>query len=926
MKNVLDLDPNTHIIVKGAKIHNLKNIDVAIKRNALTVLTGLSGSGKSSLAFDTLYAEGQRRYVESLSSYARQFLGRLDKPKVDFIKGLSPAIAVEQKINISNPRSTVGTKTEIYDYLKLLYARIGKTYSPISGEEVIKHSVTDVVDFIKKQKEGTKFLLLAPIRKEKERSFENKIKLFTQQGFARLFINQELQRIEELKKTPTTPFDLIVDRLVVRQEEDFYHRLSDAVEIAFYEGKGDCTLYDMETKTAHPFSNKFEMDGINFLIPNVHLFSFNNPYGACPKCEGFGDVIGIDPDRVIPDTSLSIFEDAIAPWKGNGLRKFYTALITNAYKFDFPIHKPYFELTIAQKEVLWTGNSYFTGLNAFFKKIEAKNYKIQNRVLLSRFRGKTSCDACHGTRLNEAASYVKIGGKNIGELLHLPIAKLSLFFDQLHLSRNDAAIAKRLLVEIQSRLNFVQEVGLGYLTLNRKSNTLSGGEAQRIQLATSLGSSLVGSLYVLDEPSIGLHPRDNERLIKVLKRLRDLGNTVLVVEHDEEIMNACDYIIDIGPEAGTQGGHVVAEGTLKKILRSSGLTAQYLSGERSIPLPKKRRSAKKWLQLKGAREHNLKNIDIEIPLGCLTVVSGVSGSGKTSLIKKILYPALLQAFEIYSEKPGQFSSLTGDLKSLKAVEFVDQNPIGRSSRSNPVTYIKAYDEIRNLYAQLPLSKNRNFQPKHFSFNVDGGRCDTCKGDGSIAIEMQFMADVVLTCESCHGKRFKKEVLEVKFNEVSIAALLDMTVDDAIAFFEKYEQTKIIQRLQPLSDVGLGYVTLGQSSATLSGGEAQRIKLASFISQGVTKEKVFFIFDEPTTGLHFHDINKLMDAFNALIDRGHSILVVEHNLDLIKCADYLIDLGPEAGDKGGHLVGQGTPEAIALIKNSHTGNYLREKLK
>ena len=926
MKNILDYNPKTHIVIKGAHLHNLKHIDLAIPRNQMSVITGLSGSGKSSLAFDTLYAEGQRRYVESLSSYARQFMGRLNKPKVDFIKGLSPAIAVEQKVSTSNPRSTVGTKTEIYDYLKLLFARIGKTHSPISGKEVKKDSVRDVLDQIKSLETGARLLLLAPVEAESHRTLDEKIKIFIQQGFARIYVNGETQTLDTLEIAPKKGFDLVIDRMVVRHEEDFYNRVADAIELAYYEGKGICSLLHLEDKRREVFSNKFELDGLTFLKPSVHLFSFNNPLGACPACEGFGDVMGIDPELVIPDTSKSIYDQAIVPWRGSTMVKFYDKLVNSAYLFDFPIHKPYFELTKVQKELLWKGNSHFTGINDFFKRIEKKNYKIQNRVLLSRYRGKTSCAQCEGTRLKEEANYVKIGGKSIGDLLQISLDNLARFFQNLELKAHDQEIAERLLIEINSRLKFVQEVGLGYLTLNRRSNTLSGGESQRIQLATSLGSSLVGSMYILDEPSIGLHPRDNERLIEVLKNLRDLGNTVIVVEHDEEIMNAADQVIDIGPEAGTLGGEIIAQGPLKQVLKSDGLTAAYLNGTKKIEVPKKRRTSKKKIEIKGAREQNLKNIDLEIPLGVLTVVSGVSGSGKSSLVKKILYPALLRHFDIYSEKPGSYTELKGNLDTLRSVEFVDQNPIGRSSRSNPVTYIKAYDEIRSLYASLPISKNRNYQPKHFSFNVDGGRCDHCKGEGTFTIEMQFMADVILECEHCNGKRFKKEVLEVKFHDQNIDDLLCMTVDDAFDFFVSHDQKRIIQKLQPLQDVGLGYVTLGQSSATLSGGEAQRIKLASFISQGSSKEKVLFIFDEPTTGLHFHDIQKLLTSFNALIDRGHTIVVVEHNLELIKCADHLIDLGPEAGDAGGYLVGQGTPEAIAKLPKSHTGKYLVEKLK
>lgn len=926
MENILALDPKENIIIKGARLHNLKGIDVALPRNELIVITGLSGSGKSSLAFNTLYAEGQRRYVESLSSYARQFMGRLNKPKVDFIKGLAPAIAVEQKINTSNPRSTVGTKTEIYDYLKLLFARIGKTYSPISNRVVKKDQIADVLEEIKQYNEGDKLLLLAPVVATKNKTISDKINMFKQQGFARIFNRSKVERLDSLAALPKGGFDLIVDRLIIRHEDDFYQRLTDAISIAFYEGKGDCALYHLDDKKRISFSNKFELDGMSFLIPNVHLFSFNNPYGACPSCEGFGDVVGIDKELVISDTSLSVYDEAIVPWRGAKLRRYYEALINNAYRFDFPIHKPYFELTKAQKQLLWNGNTYFTGIHDFFKKIESKNYKIQNRVLLSRYRGKTECGMCHGSRLRKEASYVKIGGKSLSELLHFPIDQLSEFFDQLELSPHDLEVSKRLLKEIKSRLHFVQQVGLGYLNINRRSNSLSGGESQRIQLATSLGSSLVGSMYILDEPSIGLHPRDNEKMIAVLKSLRDLGNTVIVVEHDEEIMFSADRIIDIGPEAGTLGGEVVAAGPIAEILKSDGLTAKYLRGELEIELPKRRKKVNGSLHLKGARENNLKNIDIDIPLGCLTVVSGVSGSGKTSLVKKIIYPALLRHFDIYSKKPGQFSALTGNLKTLKSVEFIDQNPIGRSSRSNPVTYIKAYDDIRALFAAQKVAKFRNYKPKHFSFNVDGGRCDTCKGEGTLTIEMQFMADVVLECEQCNGKRFKKEILDVTIFDKNIHDILGMTVDDALTFFKMADQVKIIQKLSPLQEVGLGYVTLGQSSATLSGGEAQRIKLASFITQGATREKILFIFDEPSTGLHFHDIKKLLKSFNSLIEKGHTLVVVEHNLDLIKCADHLIDLGPEGGEKGGCLIGQGTPEEITAIPTSYTGRYLKAKLK
>ena len=927
MKEIQQLSPKEHIIILGAKLHNLKNIDVAIARNTLTVITGLSGSGKSSLAFDTLYAEGQRRYVESLSSYARQFMGRLNKPKVDQIKGIAPAIAVEQKVNSSNPRSTVGTKTEIYDYLKLLYARIGETYSPISNTKVKKDTVSDVVDFLIRQKEGSKFLLLTTPQNKQKRSTKEQLDILIQQGYARIYTADGMQRLDDLNGSIPKEFELIVDRVIVRHEdEDFKNRLSDAVDVAFFEGDGQCEVLNLATKERTCFSNKFEADGMTFLEPNVHLFSFNNPYGACKKCEGYGDIIGIDPELVFPNSGLSIYEEAIAPWRGSGFKKYQADLVNNAYHFDFPIHKPYFELSKEQQELLWKGNSYFAGLNKFFKKLEAKNYKIQNRVLLSRYRGKTKCDSCKGTRLRPETAYVKINGKSLPDLMHLSIDDLADFFAQARFTDQQEAIASRLLIEINSRLSYMKNVGLGYLTLNRKSNTLSGGESQRINLATSLGSSLVGSMYILDEPSIGLHSRDNERLIIILKQLKALGNTVIVVEHDEDIMRAADAIIDIGPEAGSLGGEVVGQGSFKEILQQQTLTTDYLNGNKAILVPKKRRKGKDFIKVIGARENNLKNIDVSIPLNTFTVVTGVSGSGKSTLVKKILYPALQRHLDIFVEKPGQFTSLEGDFSSIKQIEYIDQNPIGRSSRSNPVTYIKAYDDIRALFSKQSLSKVRNFLPKHFSFNVDGGRCDACKGEGTVTIEMQFMADVVLECEHCKGKRFKKEVREVLFQEKSIDQVLDMTVDDAIAFFTQHKENKLAKKLGALQQVGLGYVTLGQSSATLSGGEAQRIKLASFIGKGEQRDKILFIFDEPTTGLHFHDINKLLTSFEALIDNGHSLLVVEHNMDLIKCADHVIDLGPEGGEKGGTLVGQGTPEQIVKIKQSYTGQYLKEKIK
>ncbi|MEW4924540.1 excinuclease ABC subunit UvrA [Algibacter sp. 2305UL17-15] len=923
---ITEVNPKENIIIKGARLHNLKNIDVVIPRNKLVVITGLSGSGKSSLAFDTLYAEGQRRYVESLSSYARQFLGRLNKPKVDYIKGIAPAIAIEQKVNSTNPRSTVGTTTEIYDYLKLLFARIGRTYSPISGEEVKKNTVADVLEYIFKFPEGEKLLLLAPIYLEEGRTMEDKLKTLHQQGYARIKVNDAVLRIDEINSTSKKDtFQLVVDRVITKNEDDFKNRLADAIQTTFFEGKGECIIESLTDTKQRVFSNKFELDDLLFLEPSPHLFSFNNPYGACPKCEGYGDIIGIDEDLVIPNTGLSVYESAIFPWRGESMSWYKDQLVNNSHKFDFPIHKPYFELTEAQKELVWTGNQHFEGLNSFFAELESKAYKIQNRVMLSRYRGKTKCKTCNGKRLRPEANYVKINGITITDLVEMPINKLIQFFRELELNDHDTQIANRLLKEINNRLSYLANVGLDYLTLNRKSNTLSGGESQRINLATSLGSSLVGSMYILDEPSIGLHPKDTERLISVLKSLRDLGNTVIVVEHDEDIMKAADSIIDIGPEAGTFGGHVVASGTYQDILASDSLTAKYLNEDLKIEVPKTRRTSKYYVAIKGARENNLKNIDVRFPLGVLTVITGVSGSGKSTLVKKILFPALQKALTDFGDKPGQFSALEGNYGNVSHIEFVDQNPIGRSSRSNPVTYIKAYDDIRALYSKQKLSKIRNYQAKHFSFNVDGGRCETCKGEGEVTIEMQFMADVHLECETCKGKRFKKEVLEVAFTGKTIDDILNLTIDDAVAFFEATAQTKIKTKLQPLQDVGLGYVTLGQSSSTLSGGEAQRIKLASFLGKGNTKSKALFIFDEPTTGLHFHDIQKLLKSFNALIVKGHSIIVVEHNLELIKCADYIIDLGPTGGEYGGNLVATGTPEEIVKIKTSETGKYLKEKI-
>ena len=919
-------EKSKNIVIQGAKLHNLKNINVTIPRNKLVVITGLSGSGKSSLAFDTLYAEGQRRYVESLSSYARQFLGRLNKPKVDTIKGIAPAIAIEQKVNATNPRSTVGTSTEIYDYLKLLYTRIGKTYSPISGEEVKKDTVTDVITYAKEFEEGEKLLLLAPIFLEEGRTLENKLQALSQQGYARVKVDEQVLRIDAVEKEMLSKnIVLVVDRVIIKHEEDFYNRLADAAQIAFYEGKGELYIEQLSTNNRKEFNNRFEADGMLFVAPNAHLFSFNNPYAACPTCEGYGDVIGIDQDLVIPNTALSIYENAIFCWRGDSMQWYRDQLVNNAYKFDFPIHKPWFELTPEQQQLVWDGNEHFEGLHDFFSFLESKSYKIQNRVMLSRYRGKTKCNTCNGKRLRPEAGYIKINNTAIQELVELPLDQVANFFKNLTLNTYDQTVAKRLLIEINNRLSFLMDVGLSYLTLNRKSNTLSGGESQRINLATSLGSSLVGSMYILDEPSIGLHPKDTERLITVLQSLRDLGNTVIVVEHDEDIMKAADEIIDIGPEAGTFGGEIVATGTYAEILKADSLTAAYLNGSKEIEVPKKRRTTKHNIEVIGARHNNLKNIDVQFPVGSFTAVTGVSGSGKSTLVRKILYPAMLKAIGGYGEKAGQFTSLTGTFKDIKTVEFIDQNPIGRSSRSNPVTYIKAYDDIRNLFAKQKLSNLRGYKPKHFSFNVDGGRCETCQGEGEVTIEMQFMADVQLLCDTCHGKRFKKEVLEVKFHNKTIDDILTMTVDDAVDFFKLHQEKRIIAKLQPLKDVGLGYVTLGQSSSTLSGGEAQRIKLASFLIKGNAKDKTLFIFDEPTTGLHFHDIQKLLASFYALLEKGHTLVVVEHNLDLIKCADHIIDLGLQGGIHGGQLMIQGTPEEVAKHKESYTATYLKEKL-
>jgi excinuclease ABC subunit A len=932
-------DTGKYIIIKGARVHNLKNIDVTIERNKLVVITGLSGSGKSSLAFDTLYSEGQRRYVESLSSYARQFLGRMNKPEVDYIKGISPAIAIEQKVNTRNPRSTVGTSTEIYEYLKLLFARIGKTYSPISGNQVSRHSVSHIVDFCNTLAEDTKISIFAPLDIQADRRIEEQLKILMQQGFSRLLLNEEIVKIEDIlpeihniqiKRKPA----ILIDRVKINHtEEDIQTRLADSIQTAFYEGNGECFVESEidKKKQIHYFSNKFELDGITFEEPSVNLFTFNNPYGACKTCEGFGSIIGIDEDLVVPNKNLSIFDNAIVCWKGEKMGKWRDRLVNNAYKFDFPIHKPFYQLSAEQKSLIWKGNKYFKGLNSFFKMLEEGTYKIQYRVMLSRYRGKTTCPDCMGTRLRSDANYVKICGKSISEIVLTPINKLQEFFQNIVLDNHQKEISKRLLTEIQSRIDYLNNVGLGYLTLNRLSSSLSGGESQRINLATSLGSSLVGSMYILDEPSIGLHQRDNQRLISVLKKLRDIGNTVIVVEHDEEIIREADQIIDIGPLAGRNGGEVIFQGSVNEMIKKNiGLTGQYLSKNLSIETPKLRRKWKEYIEVQGARQHNLNNINVRFPIGVFTVITGVSGSGKSTLVKNILFPALKKIYGDYSEISGKYDNIIGDIKSISDVEFVDQNPIGRSSRSNPVTYIKAYDEIRNLFSEQPLAKSRLYKPGYFSFNVEGGRCPDCDGEGEVTIEMQFMADINLICESCNGKRFKEEVLDVKFNEKTIWDILCLTIDEAVDFFNNAPDCasickRIANKLQPLQDVGLGYMTLGQSSSTLSGGEAQRIKLASFLTKGTNSGRILFIFDEPTTGLHFHDINKLLTSFNALLDRGHSVLIIEHNPDVIKCADWIIDLGPEGGENGGQVVFEGTPEDIINCQKSITGHFIKDKL-
>lgn len=962
-----DLDPKEYIIIKRARVNNLKNLSVAIPRNKMVVITGLSGSGKSSLAFDTLFAEGQRMYVESLSSYARQFLGRMEKPEVDYIRGVSPAIAIEQKVNTRNPRSTVGTTTEIYDYLKLLFARIGKTYSPVSGQEVKRDSVTDVVDFINTQKEGTRIQIACPLKILKGRKQIDELNLLLSKGFARVLINGEMKFIEELT-SPLTPLqtergtesgekkssksktkssallgrgtglvsrsqsegwgevEILIDRASVNPtDEDLTFRLSDSVQTAFYEGHGDCFVY-VEGSGKKTFSDRFELDGILFTEPSVNFFSFNNPYGACQTCEGFGKILGIDEDLVIPDKSLSVYENAIAPWKGEVMSEWLKPLLKNGIKFDFPIHRPYAELTQKQRDLLWTGNEHFDGLNDFFKYLESKLHKIQYRVMLSRFRGRTTCPDCRGTKLRKDASYVKIADTSITDLVLMPIEEVLVFFENLKLPDYEQKVSERILTEIKSRLTYMVKVGLGYLTLNRVTATLSGGEFQRIKLATSLGSALVGSMYILDEPSIGLHPRDTEKMVEVLKTLRDLGNTLIVVEHEEEIMRASDQIIDIGPDAGQHGGKLVFQGTVKDINgKIHSHTTDYLSGKEKIVVPSRRRKWKDSVTITGARENNLKNLKVTFPLGVFTVVTGVSGSGKSTLIKKILYPAVGRLCGIIGDTPGKYDQLTGDASKINHIEFVDQNPIGKSSRSNPISYVKAYDAIRNLFADQPLSQQRGYKPSHFSFNVEGGRCETCEGEGEIKVEMQFMADIFLTCESCHGKRFKQEILEVQHKGKNIADILDMTVEEGLEFFK--DKKPVHDKILPLFEVGLGYVKLGQSSNSLSGGEAQRVKLASFLGKNSDVQgNILFIFDEPTTGLHFHDISKLLKAMNALVDQGHTVIVIEHNLEVIKSADWILDLGPEGGEKnGGQLLFAGTPEEMAKKGKGYTAEFLKGKL-
>lgn len=925
------------IEIKGARVNNLKNVDVTIPRNTFTVITGLSGSGKSSLAFDTLYAEGQRRYVESLSAYVRQFLGRMNKPECDYIKGIPPAIAIEQKVNTRNPRSTVGTSTEIYDYLRLLYARIGKTISPVSGKEVKRHYVSDVIRKMLEYREGTRMVVLSPIVLRNGRDLREQLNILIKEGFTRVNVGDEFYRIDELltqkNLPPAEEVMLVIDRLSCSSDKATINRLSDSLETAFLEGEGECVVRFWGEKgvESYTFSNRFEADGIKFEEPTELMFNFNSPVGACPQCEGFGMVIGIDENLVIPDKSLSVQEECVQCWRGEKMSEWRKEFVNNAYKVDFPIYRAYYDLTDEEKDILWNGRHELGiyGINDFFRMLEQNLYKIQYRVMLARYRGKTVCPACKGTRLKPEALYVKVGGKSIAELVTMPVVELQVFFNRLNLDETDAFIAERLLTEIHNRLQFLIDVGLGYLTLNRLSNTLSGGESQRINLASSLGNSLVGSLYILDEPSIGLHSRDTHLLIQVLRRLQGLGNTVVVVEHDEEIIRAADYIIDIGPKAGVLGGEIIYQGKVSELeTNSDSYTVKYLTGEEKIEVPKTRRKWNNYIEVKGVRQHNLKNIDVKFPLNVMTVVTGVSGSGKSSLVNDVLYNALQYQYKGTAMEHAEFNGLAGDIKLVKHVEYVDQNPIGKSSRSNPVTYLKAYDEIRKLFAAQPLSKQMNFTPAYFSFNVEGGRCEECKGEGTITVEMQFMADIKLECDACHGKRFSPEVLEVEYRGANIYDVLEMTVDQAIDFFGAQKgstEKKIVKRLQPLHDVGLGYVKLGQSSATLSGGENQRVKLAYYLGEEKT-EPTLFIFDEPTTGLHFHDIKTLLKAFDALLERGHSVIIIEHNMEVIKCADHIIDLGPEGGKAGGYIVCEGTPEQVAACDKSYTGRFLKEKLQ
>ena len=914
------------IIIEGAEMHNLKNIDLSIPKKKLVVVTGLSGSGKSSLAFDTIYAEGQRRFIESLSSYTRQFLGKLTKPKIKKISGLSPAIAIEQRVNNSNPRSTVGTSSEVYEYIKLLYARIGKTISPLTGKEIKRDNIDTVTDYIKSFSLGDKFLILVKLDKPENITTTEFLSIYSSQGYARVEADGNTLLIEEVTVTSYEDLYLVIDRGVYKNDDEYIKRVIDSIENGFNQGNDSIYIKTLKDKKLKFFTKSFEENGERYIEPNEHLFSFNNPFGACDKCDGYGDIIGIDPELVIPNTELSIYEDCIAPWKGEKLKKYKQLLVKNAHNFDFPIHRPYYKLSKAQKELVWEGNEHFKGINFFFKKLEEKMYKIQNRVMLSRYRGRTSCSSCKGKRLRKEASYVKINGVSITDLVDMPISKVLNFFKEIKLDKVSKGKSERLLIEIVSRLEFITKVGLEYLTLNRKSNTLSGGETQRINLATSLGSSLVGSIYVLDEPSVGLHPEDTKKLIEILVNLKNLGNTVIVVEHDEDIINAADHIIDLGPGAGSMGGTIVGQGNLNKIVKTESLTAKYLTGEMVIPVPESRKKIINKIILTGCKENNLKNISVDFPLEMLVCITGISGSGKTTLVKKILYPALQRLKGNFKEKPGQFSEVKGDIDLICSIEYIDQNPIGMSSRSNPATYLKVYDDIRNLFAVQNTSKQFSFKPKHFSFNVDGGRCDSCKGEGAIKIEMQFMSDIVLPCETCKGKRFKKDVLKVKFQNKNIDDILNMTIEDAFNFFIEHNQKRIAIKLKALLDVGMGYVKLGQSSSTLSGGEAQRIKLASFLLKGNNKENTLFIFDEPTTGLHFHDIKKLIKSFNLLIEFGHSIIVVEHNIDLIKSADHIIDLGPYGGEKGGDIVYTGTVENLVKTKKSLLSSHLKSKLR